>query len=208
MTECLCFAAVRADYHRWMITVMRPLLLRAALSLAALAAPYPAAAQSEPTVKIEHDEARDATVIHAAIDIDAKPAAVWAVITDCDRAPKYVPNMESCRIVEREANGRWQLRETVHNVMLLPRIRSVSRLEFENGRRMTFKSAGGDMRVAEGQWKLEPLDKGKATRLRYDAVLALNFSVPRFMINQAASRDVPSLMKAIARESLAEAAQR
>jgi hypothetical protein len=112
--------------------------------------------------------------------------------------------MESCRVVEREPHGRWQVRESIHNVMLLPRIRSVSRVEMDNGRRMSIKNAGGDMRIAEGEWRLEPLDNGKATRLRYDAVLAINISVPSFMVENIAGRDVPALMKNIERESLGD----
>jgi carbon monoxide dehydrogenase subunit G len=177
--------------------------------LAALAAPIEAAAQSEPAVTIGHDEERDAMVIHAAIEIEARPATVWAVITDCDRAPKFVPNMESCRIVERGPKDRWQVRETVLNVTLLPRIRSLSRLEFDMGRRITFKQAGGgDMRIAEGEWRVEPLAKGKATRLRYDAVLALNIAVPHFMVENIAHRDVPALMKNIERDSVADEEKR
>ena len=162
-----------------------------------------ALAQSEPKFTISHDEARDAMVIHASIDIDAPPSVVWNVVTDCNRAPKYVPNMESCRIVEREPRGV-QIRESIHNVMLLPRIRSLSRVAFDNGRRMSFTKAGGDMRIAEGEWRFDPLDKGKATRLRYDAVLALNMSVPNFMVENIANRDVPTLMKNIEHESLVD----
>jgi ribosome-associated toxin RatA of RatAB toxin-antitoxin module len=162
-----------------------------------------ALAQSEPKFTVSHDSTRDAMVIHASIDIEAPPSIVWNVVTDCNRAPKYVPNMESCRIVQREPRGG-QIRESVHNVMLLPRIRSLSRVEFDKDRRMSFKSAGGDMRIAEGEWRLEPIEKGKATRLRYDAVLALNMSVPNFMVENIANRDVPTLMKNIERESLGD----
>jgi ribosome-associated toxin RatA of RatAB toxin-antitoxin module len=188
-----------------MDTAMRSLPKLAILALlAGLSAPIAAAAQSEPKISISHDEARDAMVIHASIDIEAPPSIVWSVVTDCNRAPKYVPNMESCRIVEREPHDRWQVRESVHNVMLLPRIRSVSRVEFDKDRRMSFKKAGGDMRIAEGDWRLEPLDKGKATRLSYNAVLALNISVPNFMVENVANQDVPTLMKNIERESLGD----
>jgi carbon monoxide dehydrogenase subunit G len=176
---------------------------RAALALlAVLSVPAAAAAESEPAVTIRHDEAREAMVIHASIEIDAPPAVVWAVIVDCDRVPKFIPNMESCRILEREPKDRWQVRETVLNVALLPRIRSVSRLEFDHGRRISFRKAGGDMRIAEGEWRVEPLERGKATRLRYDAVLATNMAVPRFMVENIAARDIPVLMKNIERESL------
>jgi carbon monoxide dehydrogenase subunit G len=166
-----------------------------------------ALAQSEPKFTVSHDEARNAMVIHASIDIDAPPSVVWNVVTDCNRAPKYVPNMESCRIVQQEARGV-QIRESIHNVMLLPRIRSLSRVEFDNGRRMSFTKAGGDMRIAEGEWRLDPIEKGKATRLRYDAVLALNMSVPNFMVENIATRDVPALMKNIEHESLEDEEKR
>jgi carbon monoxide dehydrogenase subunit G len=160
-------------------------------------------AQSEPTVTIGHDEKRDAMVIHASIDIEARPETVWAVITDCGRAPKFVPNMESCRIVERGPKDRWQVRETVLNITLLPRIRSLSRLEFGKDRRISFKKAGdSDMRIAEGEWRVEPLAKGKAARLGYDAVLALNMAVPHFLVETVAHRDLPALMKNIERDSL------
>lgn len=199
--------APAADYHGLVKNIMR-LKLAALFLLPALLTPMAAAAQSEPAVAITHDEARDAMVIHASIDIEARPATVWAIIIDCDRAPKYVPNMESCRIVEREPKDRWQVREAILNIMLLPRIRSLSRLEFDNGRRMSFRKAGGDMRIAEGEWRVEPIEKGKATRLRYDAVLALNISVPRFLVENTANRDIPTLMKNIERDSLEDEAKR
>jgi ribosome-associated toxin RatA of RatAB toxin-antitoxin module len=188
-----------------MDTAMRSLPKLTILALfAGLSAPMIAAAQSEPKFTIGHDDERDAMVIHASIDIEAPPSIVWNVVTDCNRAPKYVPNMESCRIVERDPRGRWQVRESVHNVMLLPRIRSLTRVELDMGRRMSFKNAGGDLRIAEGEWRIEPLQKGKATRLSYNATLATNISVPRFMAENIAGRDVPALMKNIEHESLGD----
>jgi carbon monoxide dehydrogenase subunit G len=183
---------------------MQTTMRAAALSVLLLALPFAAARASEPALTIAHDE-RGAMVVHTSIDIAAPPATVWAVITDCDRAPKYVPNMESCRIVERDPAGHWQMRATVMNIALLPRIHTLSRLEFEPRRRMSFAKAGGDMKISDGEWRLEPLAKGKATRLSYRSALALNFFVPQFLLDQAAQRDFPTLMKAIERESLKDA---
>jgi uncharacterized protein YndB with AHSA1/START domain len=182
---------------------MQAAMRAAALSALLLAAPATAAA-SEPTLTIAHDE-RGAMVVHAAIDIAAPPATVWNVITDCGRAPRYVPNMESCRIVERDPAGHWQMRRTVMNIALLPRIHTLSRLEFEPRRRMSFSKAGGGRKISEGEWRLVPLARGKATRLTYRSALALNFFVPQFLLDQAAQRDFPTLMKSIERESLADA---
>jgi uncharacterized membrane protein len=206
MTEYLCKLPERRDIIAVMVRCAAKLFALALTAVVLL--PPAAAAQSEPALKIEHDEARDAMVVHASIDIAAPPAIVWAVIVDCSRAPKFVPNMESCRIVNRDPAGRWELRETVLNITLLPRIRSLSRNEFEPLRRMTFRRAGGDVRIADGEWRLEPLARGKATRLHYNAVLALNYSVPRFLVDNAAARDFPTLLKNIERESLEDAARR
>ena len=166
-----------------------------------------AAAQAEPTLKLGRDEARDAMVVDASIDIATPPATVWKVIVDCARAPKYVPNMESCRVLQREAKGS-DIRETVMNFPMIPRIRTLTRMDLEPVRRMSFTRTGGDMRIAEGGWRLEPLDGGKATRLHYHSVFALGFFVPQFMLRQAAEADVPAMMNAIARESLKDAGKR
>jgi carbon monoxide dehydrogenase subunit G len=178
--------------------MIKILLTLLAVSIGAAAA---VAAQSEPTLKLGRDEARDAMVIDAAIDIAAPPAAVWAVIVDCDRAPTYIPNMESCRIVHRGGPKGSETRETVMNYPMIPRIRAVSRMDFEPTKQMTFTQTGGDMRVAEGAWRLEPLADGKQTRLHYHSVFALGFFVPQFMLRQAAERDMPTMLKRIKRES-------
>ena len=181
---------------------------RFAVVLAAFLAPALATAQSEPSLRIEHDEARDAMAVHASIDIAASPQIVFGVITDCNRAPKFVPNLESCRILHKDPNGRWEVRETILNITMLPRIRAVSRSEIEPPRRFAFHKVGGDMRISEGAWRLEPIAKGKATRVHYDALFALNYPVPRFLVQSAAYRDIPTLMKGVERESLEDAAKR
>jgi len=183
-------------------------LWRFAVAAAALLAPVFAAAQSEPSVRIEHDAERDAMMVHASIDIAASPKIVFGVISDCNRAPKFVPNLESCRILQKDPKGHWEVRETILNVMMLPRIRAVSRSEIEPPKRFAFRKVDGDMRISEGAWRLEPLDKGKATRVHYDALFAISYPVPRFLVESAAYRDFPTLMKGVERESLEDAARR
>ena len=180
-------------------------LLLAAVLFAA--SPMPSRG-AEPVLQIDHDRATDAMRVHATIDIAAPPAIVWAVLADCDRAPKIVPNMESCRIVQRDSAGRWELRETVLNVALLPRIRSLVRNDFEPGHRLAFKRVSGDMRISDGEWRIEPLAKGKATRVYYSALFATSMMVPQFLIDQAAARDFPTFFRNIERESLEDAAKK
>jgi ribosome-associated toxin RatA of RatAB toxin-antitoxin module len=181
--------------------------LRFAVVIAALLGPTLALAlaQSEPSLRIEHDAERDAMAVHASIDIAASPQIVFGVITDCNRAPKFVPNLESCRVLQKDPKGRWEVRETILNIAMLPRIRAVSRSEIEPPKRFAFHRVEGDMRISRGEWRLEPLAKGKATRVHYDALFALKYPVPRFLVESAAYRDIPALMKGVERESLHDA---
>ena len=140
-----------------------------------------------------------ATRVSAVVEIAASPVAVWAVLTDCARAPNVIPHLESCRIVDKDPAGRWDLREHIINPPLLPRMRTLVRNDFQVPRRLAFKLQGGDMRVSDGAWELQPLNGG--TRLTYVAVIAPKFVTPQFLITRAMAQDFPAMLKAIQRSS-------
>jgi hypothetical protein len=174
---------------------------------AILAAGMLRAAASEPIVHVEPDEKANAAHVRASIDIAAPPLAVWGVITDCARQPQIVPSLVSCRIVQHDPGGHWDIREHVINcAALLPKLRTVVRTSYEIGHRMLFKRVDGDMRVSQGEWRVEPLANAQATRLYYNALVAPNFPVPEFLIERAVHQDLPNLLHAIERASMADAA--
>lgn len=138
--------------------------------------------------------------------IAAAPSVVWSVITDCARMPLIIPNFESCRIVKHDAGGRWDVREHVINwAALMPKLRTVMRNTYDVGHRLPFKRVSGDMRISEGEWRLEPVANARATRLHYNALIAPDFPVPQFMIEQAVHADMPNLLRAIQKASVADA---
>ncbi len=166
------------------------------------------AATGEPVVRVSTDEKANAAHIRASIDIAASPAVVWAVLTDCKRMPRIMPNVESCRIVKHDSAGKWEIREHVINwAALMPKIRTIVRNTYDVGRRLVFKRIGGDMRISEGEWKLEPTANALGTRLSYNALVAPDFPVPQFMIKQAIHTDMPNLLLAIQRASVEDAAK-
>ncbi|MCF8476863.1 MAG: SRPBCC family protein [Pseudolabrys sp.] len=165
------------------------------------------AAAGDPIVQVETDEAANATHVRASIDIAAAPLVVWNVLTDCARMPEIFPNLESCRIVKRDPAGKWDVRENVIDwAVLMPKLRTMVRNTFDIGRRLTFRRIGGDMRVSDGEWKLAPHAQG--TRLSYNALVAPDFPVPQFMIEQAVHTDMPNLLRAIQKASVADAGKK
>jgi hypothetical protein len=144
-------------------------------------------------------------VIRAAIDIAAPIGAVWSVMTDCDLAPKMVANLKSCRILERDPQGRWDIREQISRMTLLPSVRSVFREDFEPPNKMTFHRTDGDLDVLEGEWRLT--QHGERVRVTYEARVAAPFSVPGWMARLALRHDVPMALLAMRREAIARAAK-
>jgi hypothetical protein len=183
----------------------RTLIVAAALTAASTIR----AAAGNPVVHVETDEKANAAHVRATIDIAAPPPVVWAVITDCVRSAHIIPNLESRRIVKHDAGGHWDVREHIINwSALLPKLRTVVRTSYELGHRMLFKRVDGDMRVSEGEWRVEPMANAKATRLYYNALVAPNFPVPEFLVERTVHADLPNLLHAIERASVADAAKR
>jgi hypothetical protein len=112
-----------------------------------------------------------------------------------------VPNLKSCRILERDPQGRWDIREEVTKTTLTPSVRTVYREDFDPPRQMTFHRTGGDLKVLEGQWRLEP--RGGQVRVTYEARVAAPFSVPGWAARIALRHDVHTALLALRREAVA-----
>ena len=187
--------------------------MRVFLVIAALIAASPAAAmelppkaqaaldRGRPYAEVKPDADGSSGVIRAAIDIAAPPEVIWSVMTDCNLAPRMVVNLKSCRILERDPQGRWDVREQVSRPTFAPSVRSVFREDFEPPTRMTFHRTGGDLDVLEGEWRLTP--HGDQTRVTYEARVAAPFSVPGWVARLVLRHDVPMALLALRREALA-----
>lgn len=152
-------------------------------------------------VDVHVDEAQDAANVAAVADIAAKPETVWAVMTDCERAPRFVPDLVSCRVLERDPAGAWDIREHIIDwTWFLPNIRNVFRSDYEAPHRLRFKRVDGDLRLSEGEWRLEPLNGGAATRVYYTAMLSPNSWVPASFALSSVRSDVPKILRALRRE--------
>ena len=133
---------------------MRAMILLAVLMLAgppAWAAPEAGGIH----VEVTPDPGGASGLMRGSVEIDATPEQVWEVLIDCAVAPKMVASLKSCRILERDPQGRWDVREQVSRAGPLPSVRSVFRSDYDRPRRITLpphrrRPAGVRGRVAAG----------------------------------------------------------
>ncbi|MEO8114680.1 MAG: SRPBCC family protein [Phenylobacterium sp.] len=154
-------------------------------------------------VEVRPDADGSSGLIRAAIDIPASAEVVWQVMVDCDLAPRMVANLKSCRILDRDPAGRWDVREYVsHTTFFMPSVRNVFRSDYQPGRRISFHRTAGDLTVFEGQWRLEQSPVG-GVRVFYENRVGLPFHAPGALVRLALRHDVPAALLALRREALA-----
>jgi uncharacterized protein YndB with AHSA1/START domain len=157
-----------------------------------------------PAVTIAPAADDDTVTIKASIDIAAPRVKVWAVMTDCARAPRFVPGLKSCRVLARDPAGHWDIREhKISWMWFLPDVTSVFRSDYDPPRRLRFHRLSGTLKRSEGEWRLAAIDGGRATRVSYDATVAAAIPVPRFMVESALKRDIAKVLRGLRRECTA-----
>jgi ribosome-associated toxin RatA of RatAB toxin-antitoxin module len=82
------------------------------------------------------------------------PARLFALISDVERYPQFVPGCTHARIESRAAN---ELVATIGVRRGALRTEFTTRNEFEPDRRVTMHLVRGPFRVLEGEWLLSPI---------------------------------------------------
>lgn len=179
------------------------------LALLILAAPAsadarePRASRQGIKVEVAADPNGSSGLIRGSVEIAATPEDVWKVLVDCDLAPRMVRSLKSCRILERDPAGRWDVREHISRPGMLPTVRSVFRSDYDPPQRIRFYRVGGELKVLEGEWRLVPLDGGARTRVLYENRASTPFAVPAPMARMVLRKDVPDALAALRREVMA-----
>lgn len=147
-----------------------------------------------------------AGLIHAAIDIAAPPRTVWAVMTDCKMAARLVVTVTSCKILQGDQRTGWDVREQVtRGNLFVPAIRNVFRSDYQPYSLIRFHRISGDLRIEDGEWRLEPIDGGAGTRVVYVNRVAANIVAPAFVVRAGMKHDTPKVLLNLRRESMAAA---
>lgn len=145
-----------------------------------------------------------AGLIHAAIDIAAPPRVVWSVMNDCRVIRKLITSAVDCRILQGDAGrGSWDVRETVtKGGFFIPTIHNIYRSDYQPYTLIRFRKAGGDLRVEDGEWRLEALNGGSGTRVIYVNLVAVNILAPAPLVREGLRKDTAKVLVNLRRESL------
>ena len=115
-----------------------------------------------------------------------------------------VTSLKSCRVVARDPAGRWDVREQVSKMTLLPSVRNVFRSEYDPPGHVRFHRVDGDLKVYDGDWWIKPTDSGSL--VTYESRISMPFSVPGPLARWGMRMQVPQALLALRRECLARVA--
>lgn len=177
-----------------------------ALSALLLAGAAQAQTAENLVLQVEPDPAGGARV-QGGIDIPAAPSVVWAVMRDCSESLRYVPKLKSCRVLQTGPAGAWDVREYVFDYGVLGRIRHVFRSDYAGETRIRTSRVEGDLKASQGEWRLEPLEGGSATRVRYQARSQPKTPIPGPIARQAVRRDAPASLRGLRAAAMRRARQ-
>jgi hypothetical protein len=145
-----------------------------------------------------------AALIRAAVDIPASPQTVWAVMTDCRLAFRMIADLTRCSVLEGDLRKGWDVREQVtHGNLFLPDIHNVVHSDYQPYTLIRFRRVGGDLKIEDGEWRLEALNGGSSTRVIYINRVKTNILAPAFLVRAGIRSSTPKVMLALRRESLA-----
>ena len=135
--------------------------------------------------------------VKIAAEVDAPPAAIWKILTACEIAPEYVPNVVSCKKIEQLDGGRSDLFvQTIKPIFFLPTFEHVFRLDYTPYTRIDVRRVSGPIAHMEGSWWLLPQDGGRIL-LVYQVAVDPGLPIPRFLVRATIKRDLPKIVQAV-----------
>jgi ribosome-associated toxin RatA of RatAB toxin-antitoxin module len=137
--------------------------------------------------------------VSATFAIEQPPPVVMTVLTDYERIPEFMPNVE--RTIVRERTERHAVVEQdakSHFVWFSKRVHVVLDVT-EEATRLTFRDRCADsFRQYEGAWHLT--SDGRNTAITYELTAEPAFSVPGLVLKKLLARDSAKMIEGLRRE--------
>jgi ribosome-associated toxin RatA of RatAB toxin-antitoxin module len=129
------------------------------------------------------------------------PQWIWAVLTDYDSLSRFIPNLQTSRLLWRRANVVGLEQEGAQTFMGL-RFKARVQLELTEHveeRCLSFVMAKGDFRRFEGSWRIGV--DGQATTLLYELTVQGCVGMPIGLIEQRLREDLAANLRAVQQEA-------
>jgi Polyketide cyclase / dehydrase and lipid transport len=147
-------------------------------------------------VAVSLDAAEQSGSATASVRIHAPREVIWALITSCAEAPRLVPGLVSCDVLETAPDGSWQrIRHVLDYSWYVPKLTYEIRASYDPPRRVSIERISGDLRILRGSWALQ--SDGDYTIAHYAVDLAPGFWVPHWLVRAALRRDLPRMLRAL-----------
>jgi ribosome-associated toxin RatA of RatAB toxin-antitoxin module len=147
-------------------------------------------------VIIRSDESGHERRVWATILIDSPPWQIWNVLTDCNHTPEFIPNLKSCRVLQRGKDTQIT-EQQVKFSWFLPMITYTYQSNYQKFKRIDFKKVSGDLKALEGSWVLEEIGDRQRTILTYSVFLDPGFFIPKWLVRRILRKDLPKVLLAL-----------
>jgi ribosome-associated toxin RatA of RatAB toxin-antitoxin module len=137
--------------------------------------------------------------------VDESPSAAWAVLTDYEHIPRFMPGVRTSVIRERGAG--WALVEQEvesHLLLFSKRIHLVLRIEEQLDALIFHDRCGGSFARYDGAWRLSS-EEGH-TVITYELTAEPSFDVPSVILKRLLRRDSGRMIASLKQEIAAIAA--
>jgi uncharacterized protein YndB with AHSA1/START domain len=136
------------------------------------------------------------------------PEQVWAVLTDFESWPDFMPHVTATAIMQREGRRQW-VQQSFR--ILMTRLRHTTIYELDPLRGMLSWELDleqeHDIAGSHGNWQLAPADDGRSTLVRYASSVDSGRQVPEFVERLLFERSIDELFASL-RSELARRVER
>jgi ribosome-associated toxin RatA of RatAB toxin-antitoxin module len=151
-------------------------------------------------VSVQRTRTGDGNVyeVNAHGEVAAAPAAVWRILTDYERMPEFVPDLQRARVLSR--NGDQALLEqfgVAHFLFFRREIHLVVQIREQPISQIDITLARGDMKVYNCRWRLVPVPATGGTRVLFSSTVAPKFYVPGMLGSNLIRSDIERMMAAV-----------
>lgn len=132
--------------------------------------------------------------------VDAPPARVWAIVSDCSSYARTMPRIAESKELKREGD-EVTCRVVADMPFPMSNLTNVSRAkhsQVDGVFKREWNLVEGDYKLNRGSWVVAPLDaEGKRSVVIYTLHVEPNVPLPRFLVNGAQKKALPDLIRGL-----------